>query len=961
ISRGRLREPTICYVITPFSTYADNSILSRHSCFLCTQTTQTAHTPSLKPKPSPKKFFAFRSIFPVLFSPTKQIFRPVLSPSLYMATKLCHNGFLSPSSSNPWHSRTPARKYYSGNKVVDLDHLLSNWGYSRKRCFIRLALLEHNNGYSLNLRAVGHRKCYLNFRKARRMGNLVPLASADDGVTVNGSPQASTSRDVEAIKVKLNQSLNGEDSSDGLVQFLHEAARVFELAIKEQGSFSKLSWFSTAWLSVDKNAWVKALCYQASVYSLLQAASEIASRGDGRDRDINVFVQRSLLRQSASLESLIQDQLSAKQPEAYEWFFSEQVPLVVTSFVNYFEGDSRFTAATIASRKGTLLGSSNTSDISLLMLALTCNAAITKLGQAKVSCPQFFSTIADITGRLMDMLVDFIPIRQAYLSVKDIGLRREFLVHFGPRAATCRVKNDRGSEEVVFWVDLVQMQLQRAIDRERIWSRLTTSESIEVPDWGQHLILSSAFINKFLSIVVCEELDWLSFYPGNSGTPKQSHGHKSKWEGPPNAEAIPQVLESFIKYSKWLESPSNVKAARFLSRGHNKLVECMEERGLLKNEKMKSYSDNTVERTRSGTRPPTEKELDSFDRALESVEEAVIRLEKLLQDLHVSSSNSGKEHIKAACSDLEKIRKLKKEAEFLEASFRTKAASLKEEGNRSRSSINKQQQFLIGKNRKNGNKMIDGGNRASSNSRGLWSSFMRPPTRKSNPELIVEEPDNEFVEQTASNIDFEDPESTKIQRFELLRNELIELEKRVQRSADKSENEDIKPADDSSTYEDDIGATQLVQVQKKENIIEKSFDKLKEASTDVWQGTQLLAIDTAAATGLLRRVLIGDELTEKEKKILRRTLTDLASVFPIGVLMLLPVTAVGHAAMLAAIQRYVPALIPSTYGPERLDLLRQVEKLKEMESSEDSTPGRHQWLQSCGASAGVPGSRYFEG
>lgn len=29
---------------------------------------------------------------------------------------------------------------------------------------------------------------------------------------------------------------------------------------------------------------------------------------------------------------------------------------------------------------------------------------------------------------------------------------------------------------------------------------------------------------------------------------------------------------------------------------------------------MKSYSDNTVERTRSGTRPPSEKELDSFDK-----------------------------------------------------------------------------------------------------------------------------------------------------------------------------------------------------------------------------------------------------------------------------------------------------------------------------------------------------------
>ena len=59
---------------------------------------------------------------------------------------------------------------------------------------------------------------------------------------------------------------------------------------------------------------------------------------------------------------------------------------------------------------------------------------------------------------------------------------------------------------------------------------------------------------------------------------------------------------------------------------------------------------------------------------------------------------------------------------------------------------------------------------------------------------------------------------------------------------------------------------------------------------DVLQGTQLLAIDVAAAMELLRRVLTGDELAEKEKKALRRTLTDLASVVPIGVLMLLPVS-----------------------------------------------------------------------
>lgn len=853
---------------------------------------------------------------------------------------------------------------------------------------MRHAMLENDN-QSFRHQLGQFRILRPTFPKSRRMGNLFPLASADDGVTVNGSPQASTSSDFEEMRVKLNQSLQGEDYN-GLVQSLHDAARVFELAIKEESLLSKISWLSTAWLGVDQNAWLKALSYQASVYSLLQAATEISSRGDGRDRDINVFVQRSLLCISAPLESIIRDQLSAKQPEINEWFWSEQVQLAVRSFVNYFERDPRFTAATSVSIKGMSLGSGNASDISLLMLALTCIEAIMNLGQAKISCSQFFSMIPDITGRLMDMLVDFIPIHQAYHSIKDIGLQREFLVHFGPRAAACRVKNARGTEEVVFWVDLIQKQLQRAIDRERIWSKLTTSESIEVLE--RDLAIFGFFIalgrstQSFLSAngydviddpiegfiryliggsvlcypqlssissyqlyveVVCEELDWIPFYPGNIGNLKQAHGHKSK-KDPPNAEAIPQVIDvcsywmqSFIKYSKWLENPSNVKAARFLSKGHKRLIECMEELGIPKNKMMEIKNKNLVERTDSGTYSPIEKEPDSFDKALESVDEALIRLEKLLQEQHVSKSNSGKEHLKAACSDLERIRKLKKEAEFLEVSFRAKAASLQQGGDdgHSQSSISEQGPYLKGKNRKSANVMLDRTNRGASNPRGLWSFLLSRSTRKPDPgSSSMDRAESEPFEQTTASVSVAESESNEIQRFELLRKELIELEKRVQRSTDQSENEeDVKVTVDNATYRDEDGVTQLVQVQKKENIIEKSFDKLKEASTDVWQGTQLLAIDVAAATGLIRRVLIGDELTEKEKKALQRTLTDLASVVPIGVLMLLPVTAVGHAAILAAIQRYVPALIPSTYGPERLDLLRQLEKMKEMETSELNT------------------------
>ncbi|KAJ6300241.1 hypothetical protein OIU76_021108 [Salix suchowensis] len=191
------------------------------------------------------------------------------------------------------------------------------------------------------------------------------------------------------------------------------------------------------------------------------------------------------------------------------------------------------------------------------------------------------------------------------------------------------------------------------------------------------------------------------------------------------------------------------------------------------------------------------------------------------------------------------------------------------------------------------------------------------------------------IGQTTTSMSIGVSESNDIRRFEVLRNELMELEKRVQKSTDQYENEeDIKVTDDDANYHDEAASSQLIHVPRNENIIRKSIAKLKKTSKDVLQGTQLLAIDVAASMGLLKRLLIGDELTEKERKTLRRTMMDLASVVPIGVLMLLPVTAVGHAAMLAAIQRYVPALIPSTYGPERLDLLRQLEKVKEMETSE---------------------------
>ncbi|KAL8168156.1 hypothetical protein V2J09_009655 [Rumex salicifolius] len=877
-----------------------------------------------------------------------------------MSIKLHHQSFLSPSSSAQRLAEKSKAQYLG--KVFDLDHVIFGCVNTRKSTLIKCKEFKSCQD-SHSSRAFSFRWQNLVPHTRKWTGSVLPFASADDGIAVNGSPSASTSSSVEAMRVRLDQSLQNENYNDGLVQALHDAARVFELSFKEQISTKKIGWFTAVWLGIDHDAWMKALSYQASVYSLIQAANEVASNGDRQDKDISIAVQRSLLRLSAPLESIVREKLSSKQSELLEWFWSEQVPVVVRTFVSHFERDPRFKATTVSGKR-TLSAQGNDSDGSLVMLSLICIAAITKLGPAKVSCSQCLSMIPDISGKLLDILVELIPIREAYHSAKDIGLDREFLVHFGPRAATAGMTGDCGTDEVVFWVDLVQKQLQQAIDREKIWSRLTTSESIEVLErdlaiFGffitlgrstQSFLAANGFDNldepmkgfiryliggsvlyypQLSSIssyqlyveVVCEELDWLTFYPGYANTLKQSHGHK-KSEAPCNAEALTKALDvssywikSFIKHSKWLENPPHVKAAHFLSRGHRILKECMEEVIILKDLSVNANFISTSQQW--GLSVPdslSEENPDSFKMALESVEESVVKLETLLQELHVRSSSSEKENLKAACSELERIRKLKKEAEFLEASFRAKAASLHEvNDDKKLQSSPETRRYILGKNK-----------RASDKPNGIWNLLVRPPMKKSERDL-PDTPEN--IDKGTSSLGDSGLDSNEFQRFELLRSELIELEKRVQQSATRSENgEGIK------VYGDEAGRTGLVTVKKSDSIIEKSFTKLKETSTDVLQGTQLLAVDTAAAMGLLRRSIIGDELTEKEKKALRRTLTDLASVVPIGILMLLPVTAVGHAAMLACIQRYVPSLIPSTYGPERLDLLRQLEKVKEMET-----------------------------
>lgn len=177
-----------------------------------------------------------------------------------MAVKLRHNNFPTSSSSNSWFSKDQRN---ADTKVLSLHcHLLNEGRSLKKRRLTHHALFWNLTSDNV---LVDYRNFSLKFYRPKRKVKNLLFVSSDEGVSVNeDSDGSSTSNntDLEKMRVKLNRPLVEDDFCDRLLQCLYDAARVFELEIKEQNSLSRQSWFSIAWFGVDRIAWEKTLSYQ---------------------------------------------------------------------------------------------------------------------------------------------------------------------------------------------------------------------------------------------------------------------------------------------------------------------------------------------------------------------------------------------------------------------------------------------------------------------------------------------------------------------------------------------------------------------------------------------------------------------------------------------------------------------------------------------------------------------------
>ena len=108
----------------------------------------------------------------------------------------------------------------------------------------------------------------------------------------------------------------------------------------------------------------------------------------------------------------------------------------------------------------------------------------------------------------------------------------------------------------------------------------------------------------------------------------------------------------------------------------------------------------------------------------------------------------------------------------------------------------------------------------------------------------------------------------------------------------------------------------------------ESSAKLVEGALFFSRGIRLLGTDVQAACGLFARSAAGASLKPREVAALRRTARDVATFVPFTVILVTPITPVGHVLVFGFLQRYFPGFFPSQFTSRRQELMIRYEELR---------------------------------
>ena len=86
--------------------------------------------------------------------------------------------------------------------------------------------------------------------------------------------------------------------------------------------------------------------------------------------------------------------------------------------------------------------------------------------------------------------------------------------------------------------------------------------------------------------------------------------------------------------------------------------------------------------------------------------------------------------------------------------------------------------------------------------------------------------------------------------------------------------------------------------------------------------------DLGAAGRVFMRAAMGGTLKPREVTALRRTARDMLSFVPFTIILLAPLTPVGHVLIFGFLQRYFPSFFPSQFSSRRQEIMTRYESLQ---------------------------------
>lgn len=104
-----------------------------------------------------------------------------------------------------------------------------------------------------------------------------------------------------------------------------------------------------------------------------------------------------------------------------------------------------------------------------------------------------------------------------------------------------------------------------------------------------------------------------------------------------------------------------------------------------------------------------------------------------------------------------------------------------------------------------------------------------------------------------------------------------------------------------------------------------SLEQTKKALAFYGKGCKLFWEDVVFSSTLISRALQGYTLKPREVRTLRRSVKDLFTFIPVIIILIIPLSPVGHVLVFGAIQRFFPDFFPSCFTEQRQNLLQLYE------------------------------------